>query len=88
MKMKYVKPAMCIELYSLTESIAVSCANNGDSDFGKNLWANGYDCVWEHYDFGAIFNESNRNCVYLDSMLETEMGCYNNPVGEPSMFGS
>ena len=88
MKMKYVKPAMCIELYSLTESIAAACEVHGrNNDFGKNTFANGNTCEWIHYDFDvAVFTDANTNCVIMDE--DYYMGCYNNPVGEPQLFGS
>lgn len=88
MKMKYVKPAMCIERYTLTESIASGCETNGlNSSFGKHTYQDGNSCTWQDYGISfPIFTDVNSKCQIWDD--EYEMGCYNNPSGEPQLFGS
>lgn len=62
---KYVKPQVKIELFTLSESIAITCDMNagwvvkGSSDFVNNCYA---ETLWPEYDEMKVF--SGTNCNY------------------------
>ena len=90
MKMKYVKPALVVETFTLTQSIATGCGVTSDSTLGDpNMWTKA-TCAWNVGGFTAFLADSPA-CEGAEQVGENDdfFGvCYNNPNGGATIFGS
>ncbi len=87
MKKSYQKPAIYVENFSLSQSIAATCGQgNPDSTVGKPTNADPYSCGWDD-GVGVIFSVSNVCNDVEDVDTPLDAGCYNNPNGGVHIFG-
>lgn len=88
MKRTYVKPAVYVESFTLTQNIALSCAgvDSNGNDFGTKNFNGPSVCEWRLYGFEEepLFGSGNGEC----SITEIDGFCYNNPEGGIVLFGS
>ena len=81
MKRVYEKPALYIEKFMLTQTIASGCSPS-NPDFGMPTQASKETCGWDIYGF-KIFTNSN----ICENPVEEFLGvCYNAPNGGFSAF--
>lgn len=86
MKMKYVKPAIVVERFTLAQSIATSCGADPNSTLGDpNLWSKA-SCGWNMGNIEIFLNEVICDWVIEDG--EIEGICHNNPNGGQTIFAS
>lgn len=82
MKRAYGKPALCIERFTLTQTIAHNCGEN--LDFSMATHGTKETCGW---DVGGI--EIFMNPLICDwPVKEYEKVCYNAPAGGYNVFNS
>lgn len=93
MKMKYTKPSIAVELFSLTQSIAVGCTAF-DKDMGEPTHRTKYDCGWCD-PAGEVLWDTPVKCQGEgedDTVQPLDMPidglCYNNPDGSFVIFNS
>lgn len=94
MKMKYTKPSIAVELFSLTQSIAVGCTAF-DKNMGEPTHRTKYDCGWSD-PAGEVLWDTEVKCHVESDMDETLQPtdvpvaglCYNNPDGSFVIFNS
>lgn len=90
MKMKYVKPTIVIESFTMTQSIASNCTPGRHEDWGhSNHWSK-TTCGWVLPDgFTVAWIDQANNCNdFYGPEDEVNGVCYNNPEGGISIFGS
>lgn len=88
MKMKYVKPTMIVERFTLTQNIAYTCAPH-NADWGWATYADKSSCGWQLPDGFNIAWVEAPMCNDLYGEDEGILGvCYNNPEGGMTIFGS
>lgn len=88
MKETYVKPAICIESFALTQSIARPCGDNHTGSLGESNHYGPTTCAWVIGDL-ALFTATTAKCDYpMDEDEEIEGICYNNPDGGQQVFSS
>ncbi len=88
MKQKYVKPAMILERFTLTQSVAYTCAP-GNRAWGRPSFANKNSCGWCLPGTDMILWVSEPACNDLYGPEDKFEGiCYNNPDGGMPIFGS
>lgn len=88
MKEKYVKPAMVIERFEMTNSIARNCADFIDKSYLTQRSMP--DCAWDIGEGFTVFTEM-PPCVILSNEWVTNSGdmiCYNNPADGALIFSS
>lgn len=98
MKMKYVKPAIMVERFGLTQSITLNCHGvgpGGAGSLGKHTQWDGYTCTWEISGYGKLFMSDGTVCTVENGCIpfnpntdSIEGYCYNNIEGNVSMFAS
>lgn len=89
MKLKYTKPAIVIERFALTQSIAAACSAASSSTVGDpNIWDK-HDCAWV-VGTDAIWDiEVSSKCNFdWDLDVPFDGICYNNPDGGQTIFSS
>ncbi len=89
MKKVYVKPALQVEYFDLTQSIASGCgaAPGGNSLEKPNHWDKS-TCGWDMGNL-VIWTEANSGySLKWDADAPWEGVCYNNPEGGNSIFTS
>lgn len=88
MKKTYVKPALVIESFMLSQNIALSCGVPGDgTSVGKPNHSDRFVCGWD-VD-GIIAWLDSKVCNYLiDENTEFDGVCYNNPSSGTTIFAS
>ena len=90
MKQKYIKPAIVMERFDMSQSIAAGCSAASNSPVGDpNIWDKaecgwvvGTDVIWDTEASGSKCN--------FDWDLESDFEgvCYNNPAGGQTIFNS
>lgn len=94
MKMKYTKPSMAVELFSLSQSIAVGCTAVGEG-MGEPTHRAKYDCGWQDPS-GEVLWDTVEKC-HVDTDMDEALQpidvvvgglCYNNPDGAFVIFNS
>lgn len=90
MKRTYVKPALVMEQFNLTQSIASGCGefvNNGS--LGKPGQAQG-TCGWDMGNFIVWVADSSLGCTqdWPADQPYADIICYNNPNGNQAIFSS
>ena len=80
MKKKYTKPALNVEFFSLTQSIARDCGSSAPVNSGDPS-----DCIWDLGGGTTVFIAIT-NCT-LDGE-DMGYGCYNNPSEGNYIFRS
>ena len=86
MKAQYVKPLICFESFSLSQTIARNCGDTHTGTFGPGSnHYNEYTCSWDVGGFTIFFE----HCYYeMEEGEEIEGMCYNNPSGGQEIFSS
>ena len=92
MKLKYTKPALVLELFSMTQSIATGCtaedpANPNSTVGDPNIW-NKQECGWAIDDNIIIWLEAPICNDYAGAEEDIDGICYNNPDGGNLIFAS
>ena len=92
MKMKYTKPNLTVELFTMTQMIAETCGvPYQDPMYGGPNHNDKATCGWrDPYDNTVYWVEATMNCTE-DTPTDTpviEGVCYNTPDGGLSIFGS
>ena len=82
MKKPYTKPALYVESFSLTQSIAAGCTAQ-NSGFGAPSFSYAAVCGWDFYDQTYFTTGVVSDCT----AGEIEIVCYNAPNGN-IMFAS
>lgn len=86
MKKAYKKPAMIVEWFTLSQTIAAGCADL--SDYGSPTLNRMYLCGWDFNGATTIFLEGNDNCLLQIEDGSLEGVCYNAPVPGMQLFNS
>ena len=89
MKKTYVKPALAVESFVLSQSIAMGCgAPGGGPGEGKPGFASRDTCGWTVGDW-TLWIDSVRNCEIPTGENDPVYGlCYNTPEGGYVIFAS
>lgn len=91
MKAKYTKPQLCVEYFSLTQSVAMACAWNSQVDTGLGYPTHGEpsSCAWVEPAAGEKIWMSTPICDgdYPEN-LDGGNFCYNAPAGNVQVFAS
>ena len=88
MKTKYVKPALVMERFEMTQSIAASCGAAASSTLGDpNIWYKS-TCAWVVGGVALWDANANEKCTQGTADMEVEGLCYNNPTPDLQIFGS
>lgn len=89
MKKKYMKPAVYMETFNLSQSIAAGCgAPAGGGSLGKPAHWSKETCGWDMGNF-ILWVADTVNCNEGIGTDENVNGvCYNNPNGGSSIFSS
>lgn len=88
MKKPYQKPALYVENFSLSQSIAATCAQGDpDSTIGRPNLANKFSCGWKDPTGEIIWVENGICTEVVDSDIDVGFGCYNNPSSNVTVFG-
>ena len=88
MRKTYTRPVLNIEHFTMTQSIAANCNMPGyNKSWGIPTHDDKYTCAWDDGD--DIYWAIDHICetVVADD-FELEVGCYNNPNGGVTVFGS
>ena len=85
MKETYVKPAICMESFALSQSVAYYCGDLHQSTTGHSTHYNENTCTWDLGDFTLFFGHCD---IEMDEEEEVEGICYNNPDGGQTVFSS
>lgn len=89
MKQKYCKPALIMERFTLTQSIASGCAGveggSAFSGYGPTQW-NATTCTWE-WGGETYFGAYPCTKIITEGAV-VDIYCYNNPDGSFLLFGS
>ena len=91
MKKTYVKPALAVESFVLSQSIAVNCGvPGGGTEMGAPNHVDKISCGWEMDSATVIWLDTMANiCTFPVGEDEPVYGmCYNNPNGGVTIFGS
>lgn len=88
MKKTYTKPALRLEYFTLTQSIARSCGWRDEDYIGFPTHGDNTTCGWDD-GFGEIYWVEAPPCggAYSPDLDFAEV-CYNNPNGQPQIFAS
>lgn len=87
MKQKYMKPAIVMEQFELSQSIAESCGAVNSSLGDPNLMDK-HTCGWD-VGFTVVWLDTNNACVFpQEDYVEFQGVCYNNPSGHNTIFSS
>ena len=91
MKKTYTKPALTLEYFTLTQSIAISCGWKDEDYIGFPTHGEKSTCGWND-GFGGVYWTSTTICKgaeigYPEDFPVGEV-CYNNPNGQPQIFAS
>ena len=90
MKETYVKPALFIESFELTQTIALNCGDTHDSTIGQSTHYSYVKCVWDAGGVTLFFTTG--ICDDGPDSPEDEFEfaglCYNNPDGGQEIFSS
>ena len=90
MKKTYVKPALVMESFMLSQNIAYNCGvPGGGTDLGSPTQGSKEICGWED-PLGRVFwLDSNNACTTtVNEDFTNGAVCYNNPGGGFTIFGS
>ena len=90
MKKTYVKPALAVESFVLSQNIANNCdVPGGGTDLGRPMQGSREVCGWED-PLGRVFwLEAMQACsTKVDEDFTNGAVCYNNPGGGFTIFGS
>lgn len=89
MKKTYVKPALMLESFVLSQSIAAKCGvPGGGSDMGKPGFGDKTSCGWIMGDV-TIWLDTMEVCNFHVGPDEPVGSvCYNTPTGDFTIFGS
>lgn len=89
MKKTYTKPALRLEYFTLTQSIARSCGWNDEDFFGSPTHGDNTTCGWKDV-FGQVYWVTPAACEGASNSpdLVIDEVCYNNPNGQPLIFAS
>lgn len=89
MKKTYVKPALAVESFVLSQSIALSCGVPGDgTSLGKPNHSDRVVCGWD-VDGIIAWLDGNNVCTYpVGPNTEFDGVCYNNPSSGTTIFAS
>jgi hypothetical protein len=94
MRKEYVKPMIGVELFTLTQSIALFCEDlNKEAGLGvPTHYDPERDCGWDMGNW-IIFTSDNSSCKdeQLDGdeeFFEIYGQCYNSPIGGTEIFSS
>jgi len=90
MKERYVKPAIYMESFALTQTIARNCGDTHTGTLGESTHYNENTCMWDLGGFTIFFidNGCDDGPDGPDDEYEIEALCYNNPDGGRSIFSS
>lgn len=88
MKKTYTKPALRLEYFTLTQSIARSCGWRDEDYIGFPTHGDESKCGWND-GFGEVYWVETTTCggKYSPDLDFAEV-CYNNPNGQPQIFAS
>lgn len=88
MKKTYVKPALMVESFVLNQNIAANCGvPGGGNSLGRPTHGDRGTCGWDMG--GIILWASQGPCnTLIGPDEEVDIGCYNNPTPDMSIFGS
>ena len=88
MKAKYVKPALVMERFELTQSIANGCNVDPDGPLGDPNHYSKATCGWDMGNV-VLWTVENAGCTEKEDPDADWVGvCYNNPDGFNKIFGS
>lgn len=89
MKKTYVKPALVIESFMLSQNIALSCGVPGDgTSVGKPTHSDKNVCGWD-VDGIVAWLDGHIVCTYpVGPDTEFDGVCYNNPSSGTTIFAS
>ena len=87
MKERYVKPAIYIESFALSQSIAKYCEGAQHSTLGRYTHDDENTCTWDT-GAGTLFYDSAYCNFDMHIYDDGEYYCYNNPGGITSLFAS
>lgn len=87
MKMKYVKPTMIVERFTLTQNIAYDCAPH-NAEWGWATLADKASCGWQLPSGDIAWLEGDSCTDWYGEYDEIFGVCYNNPEGGMTIFGS
>lgn len=93
MKMKYEKPAIAVERFGLTQTIAQSCnVPGGGTTLGRPMQWHASTCTWKIGDTIMFLETGVCNSIPNAELVgegdEVFGTCYNNPNGGTTIFGS
>lgn len=88
MKQKYVKPAMMLEQFSLSQNIAKTCGDGNwkDNTIGKPTHGDFDVCKW-HMGNITLWSQSLSCDIEYDGS-DYGAACLHNPSGDNAMFAS
>ena len=88
MKKPYEKPGLLVESFALSQSIATSCVvNRHNSTVGSPTFSDVPSCGWS--DGLSIIWVSEPACnEFYPNNAELDIGCYNGPAGDYTVFSS
>lgn len=89
MKKTYVKPALALESFVLSQSIASTCTvPGGGTELGKPGHSSNQVCGWE-VDGIVVWLDTGNICDYgVSENTQYEGVCYNTPKDGLTIFGS
>lgn len=82
MKKAYEKPVLCIERFTLSQTIATGCGSNLDLSMATQQDV--YACAWDIGEFRIFLNEPNCD-MPADGLIDI---CYNGPQPGFNVFSS
>lgn len=88
MKAKYVKPALVMERFELTQAIANGCNADPNSSIGDPMHYTKTTCAWNVNGTLIFIAGSGTGCMFGDAETQWSGLCYNNPDGGQTIFGS
>lgn len=89
MKQVYKKPVLCIEYFTLSQTIANGCgAVAGGNSLGRPNSGSKESCGWQMGDMSFWVAGTTGCGIPLDPNTEGMGVCYNNPEGGNSIFAS
>lgn len=88
MKKVYEKPMAQLEMFALSQSVAVNCGYSDDRYIGHPTHHSKSSCGWDD-GTGEVYWASNPPCAdaYPEDLVVGEV-CYNNPNGATTVFSS
>ena len=89
MKKTYTKPALRLEYFTLTQSIARSCGWNDEGFIGFPTHGDETTCGWND-GFGQVYWVAPSACGEVSYPPDFDFAevCYNSPNGQPQIFAS